>query len=97
MTTAAFQHVLFPEPRLELKPEPNGFGFLFGQMFTADGGVYRIDLMPPASEWSDDMKPSEDLPHPTDWVINLLGREFARVRRRDDIVQAVTSHLVSTT
>lgn len=85
------------KPQLSLKPEPDGFGFIYGTLITEEGEVYRVDIMPPANEWSGSMKPSGGLPHPTDWVIHLDGDEIARVRRRDDIVQAVTSHLVSTT
>ena len=36
-----------PKPRLELKPEPDGFGYLYGQLFASDGNVYRVDIMTP--------------------------------------------------
>lgn len=95
MTMVDVQHVLFPEPRLELKPQPDGFGFVYGQLFAADGEVYRVDIMPPAGEWSGDLKPSGDLPHPTDWVIHVDGEEIARVQRRADIHDAITRCLAT--
>jgi hypothetical protein len=76
-------------PRLVLKPEPDGFGFLYGELVAGDGEAYRVDIMPPATEWRGDMKPSDRLPHPTDWVVHLDGEEIARVRRREDIDGAV--------
>ena len=81
------------KPRLDLKSEPDGFGFIYGRLVAADGEVYRVDIMPPASEWRGDMKPSATLPHPTDWVVHLDGAEIARVRRRDDIADAVVKRL----
>ena len=79
--------------RLTLKDEPDGFGFIYGQYVDADGDVYRVDIMPPATEWRGDMKPSGHLPHPTDWVIHIDGEEIARVRRREDITSAVVKCL----
>lgn len=90
---ASFQPALFPEPRLELKPDPDGFGFIYGHLFSPDGEVYRVDIMPPAGEWSGDMKPTGDLPHPTDWVIHLDGDEIARVRSREDVDDAIARWL----
>lgn len=79
--------------RLVLRPEPDGFGFIYGQLIVGDDEVYRVDIMPPAAEWRGDMKPSGQLPHPTDWVIHLDGDEIARVRRREDIASAVVKRL----
>lgn len=79
--------------RLTLKDEPDGFGFIYGQYVDADGDAYRVDIMPPATDWRGDMRPSKELPHPTDWVVHLDGEEMARVRRRDDIAAAVARRL----
>lgn len=81
------------QTRLTLKDEPDGFGFIYGQYVDANGDVYRVDIMPPASDWQGDTRPSKELPHPTDWVVHLDGEEIARVRRRDDIATAVARRL----
>ena len=72
------------KPRLELKPMPDGFGFLYGQLHVGDDS-YRVDIMPPEPEWRGDIKMQERLPHPTDWVVYVNGDEIARVRKREDI------------
>ena len=81
--------------RLELKPEPDGFGYLYGQLFAPDGIVYRVDIMPPVAMWRGDIKlTGAGAPHPTDWVIFANGEEIARVRRREDLADAVSSRLL---
>ncbi len=84
-------------PRLVLNSEPDGFGFIYGQLVAADGESYRVDIMPPADQWRGDMKPSDGLPHPTDWIVHLDGEEIARVRRREDIADAAAQRLTQRT
>ena len=73
------------KPRLQLKPEPDGYGYLYGQVLAPDGGVYRVDIMPPVPHWRGDTKLGPDLPHPTDWIVFVDGDEIARVARREDL------------
>lgn len=65
--------------RLALKPEPDCFGYIYGRLVDDDGDVYRLYVLPPASEWRGDMKSGDDHPHPTDWIVYLDGYEIARV------------------
>lgn len=83
--------------RLVLKSEPDGFGFIYGQIIDGDGESYRVDIMPPADRWRGDMRPSDGLPHPTDWVVLIDGEEIARVRRREDIDAAVQRRIAQRT
>lgn len=76
-------------PRLELKSEPDGFGFLYGQLLATDGEAHRVDILPSASQRRGDIRPSSELPHATDWIVYLDGNEIARVRRSEDLEQAV--------
>ena len=80
--------------RLELKSEPDGYGFIYGQMFAADGDVYRVDIMPPIADWRGDHKLDGCQPHDTDWVVYLDGVEIARVAKRDQLQTAVTTKLI---
>ena len=82
------------KPCLELKSEPDGYGFIYGQVFAADGEVYRVDIMPPIAEWRGDFKLDGCLPHATDWVVYLDGVEIARVSKRDELQTAVTTKLI---
>lgn len=75
--------------RLELKPMPDGFGYLYGQVFTPDGNAIRVDILPPVAEWRGDIKPGPDTPHPTDWIVYANGDEIARVTRREDLQSAL--------
>lgn len=82
--------------RLELKPEPDGFGYVYGQVFAPDGNVYRVDIMPPIAEWRGGIKLSgQGAPHATDWVIYMNGEEIARVSKRGDIAPALTPQLLA--
>ena len=82
------------KPRLALKSEPDGYGFIYGQVFAADGEVYRVDIMPPIVEWRGDHKHDDYPPNATDWVVYLDGVEIARVARRDQLQTAVTTKLI---
>jgi hypothetical protein len=79
--------------RLDLKPEPDGFGYIYGTLVADDGEVYRVNVLPPASEWRGDMRPGADLPHASDWIVYLDGEEIARVSRREDIAPTVARRL----
>ena len=81
--------------RLELKREPDGIGYIYGQVFAPDGNVYRVDIMPPVGAWRGDIKlTGAGAPHATDWVVYMNGEEIARVMRRDDIASALTPQLL---
>ena len=82
------------KPLLALKSEPDGYGFIYGQVFAADGEVYRVDIMPPIAEWRGDFKLDDYPPHATDWVVYLDGVEIARVAKRDELQSAVTTKLI---
>ena len=78
------------QPPLVLKPEPDGFGFLYGTITAPNGVTIRVDIMPPLPHWRGDIKLNgEGAPHPTDWVVFWDGEEVARVTARDDIAPAV--------
>ena len=79
--------------QLEIKPEPDGFGFLYGRLTTVDGDIFRVDIIPPVSEWRGDIKMKDLPPHPTDWVVFLDGEEIARVRRREDLTHGIARAL----
>ena len=76
-------------PRWTLKPDPDGFGFLYGELVTGRGQVLRLDVMPPASEWRGQFKLEGCEPHISDWVVYLDGIEVARVSAREQIADAV--------
>ena len=43
------------KPELRLKPMPDGFGFIYGELVAGDTH-YRVDIIPPESEWDGDFK-----------------------------------------
>lgn len=55
-----------------LNPEPDGFGFLYGNVDLGGDNIGRVDIMPPVRAWRGSTKLSE-LPHPTDWVVHIDG------------------------
>jgi hypothetical protein len=80
---------------LKLRPEPDGYGYIYGEL-EAGGQSYRVNIMPPESEWRDDFKlPGDGAPHPTDYKIFIDGEEIARVRRREDIPAIITRRLLA--
>ena len=75
-----------PSITILLNHHPDGMGYLYGQLMSRDGEIYRVDIMPPEAEWSGDIRLTAAFaPHPTDWVVYLDGEELARVSRRDDL------------
>ena len=79
------------KPRLKLKPAPDGFGFLYGQLFAPDGAVAHVDVLPPVGEWRGNMKLADYPPHATDWIVYADGEEIARVARREDLVDTLAT------
>ena len=69
--------------RLELKPDPDGFDYRYGEAVTTDGKVYRVNILPPLTHWRGDIKPGEI--DATQWIVYIDGDEVARVARREDI------------
>lgn len=81
---------------LHLKPEPDGFGFLYGTLVDDAGQSHRVDIMPPLPFWHGDMKlTGEGAPHPTDWVAFIDGEEVARVREKVELVGAIATSIAS--
>lgn len=80
---------------LKLKPEPDGFGFLYGTVSDRHGTVHRVDIMPPVAEWRGDIKMAEHGPHATDWVVYADGMEIARVRRREELPSGIGGWLLT--
>lgn len=69
------------EPSLDLKPLPDGLGWIYGTLTDAAGEAYRINIMPPQSEWRGGLDPGEGYrPHPADWVVYIDGEEAGRVQ-----------------
>jgi len=82
------------KPTLVLKPEPDGFGFLYGTITDARGNSRRVDIMPPLPCWRGDVKlDGRSAPHPSHWVTYLDGEEVARVGRRDELEAALIAAL----
>ena len=78
---------------LTLKPEPDGFRYLYGDYIAETGERYRVDVMPPKSHWRGDILLTDNPPHATDWVVYCNGQELARVRERADLDQLVAKRL----
>ena len=78
---------------LTLKPEPDGLGYLYGQYIDESGQRFRVDVMPPKSHWCGDIKPTENPPHQTDWVIYADGEELGRVRKANDLAGIIGERL----
>ena len=77
---------------LQLKPEPDGYGFIYGEL-RCGNSYHTVNIMPPASEWRGDIKLDHAPPHETDWVLYFDGEEVAPVRKRDDIAAEFTALL----
>ena len=69
---------------VHLKDKPDGYGFIYGELYHGDNR-HIVNVLPPASEWAGDMKLDGYEPHESDWVLFLDGDEIARVSRREDI------------
>ena len=82
------------KPELRLKPMPDGFGLIYGELVAGDTH-YRVDIMPPESEWDGDFKLDGFPPHPTDWVVYVDGEEITRVRKRGDLAEATIRALTT--
>lgn len=75
-----------------LKPMPDGFGFLYGELHKGDEH-HRLDIMPPLPHWQGDVMMDDYGPHETDWVVYVDGEEIARVKAREDIEHAAVKAL----
>ena len=82
------------EPKLDLKPQPDGYGFIYGELRDGDDS-HIVNIMPPVSHWSGDFKLTDYEPHETDWVLSLDGEEIARVKERDQIKSKLITKLLS--
>lgn len=78
---------------LNLKPEPDGMGYIYGIYTASDGTTSRVDILPPASEPKPCFVIGDERRHATDWIVFVDGEEIARVATRTDIAAAVTKHL----
>lgn len=76
------------KPKLTLKPHPDGFGFIYGEVVVGDG-ARRVNIMPPRTAWRGDFALPGYGPHATDWVIYLDDEEIGRVRTREELEDAV--------
>ena len=49
--------------------------------------------MPPKSHWRGDIRPTENPPHETDWVICADGEEIARAQEQADLADVIGKRL----
>jgi hypothetical protein len=78
---------------VQLKPMPDGFGFIYGEGVDAFGETRRINIMPPLPFWRGEMKLETSGPHPTEWVLYIDGDEIARAPSRSEIDSALACYL----
>lgn len=77
--------------RLDLKAEPDGFGFYYGTAEMPDGEILHVNVLPPKDQWRGQIYMKNLQPHETDWVLFVDGEEVARARRREDLVPALVA------
>jgi hypothetical protein len=70
---------------LQLTVEPRG-GHYYGWV-DRNGEFVRVEVLPPAHLWRGDVQLENWKPDASAWIVNLHGREFARVERYEDIGQ----------
>ncbi|MGD9785689.1 MAG: hypothetical protein AB7E80_07985 [Hyphomicrobiaceae bacterium] len=72
---------------IELKPVPDGYGFIYGRAFYGGQG-FDINVMPPEAHWAGDFKLAGYEPHTSDWILFVDGQEVGRVAARADVEAA---------
>ncbi len=80
------------KPVLDLRPEPDCMGYLYGRLLLPDGDSRRVDVLPPRPFWRGQNEPSGL--DPTQWIIYVDGEEIARVERREEIAQLAFDQLL---
>ena len=63
---------------LDLKPMPDGYGFIYGEAYRGDDH-HTINVLPPERYWQGQFRLEGHEPHETDWVLYIDGEEVARV------------------
>lgn len=81
--------------KLTISAEQDGMGYFYGTFDAGGEHVYRVDILPPASEPRPYFVLGNERMHPTEWIIFLDGEEVARVCRRDDIEPALANHIAA--
>ncbi|MCH9808449.1 MAG: hypothetical protein K0U74_12005 [Alphaproteobacteria bacterium] len=81
------------EVTLNLNSRPDGYGFLYGDVWRGDEH-HRVNVLPPAGRWAGDLKLEDYEPHATDWVVYMDGEEVARAKERDGLLAVIQQHLL---
>lgn len=79
---------------IELKPMPDGYGFIYGRAYR-DEQAFNINVMPPEAHWACDFKLAAYEPHGRDWILFIDGHEVARVAARDEVEAAFARIIAS--
>ena len=79
--------------KLNLRPQPDGYGFLYGELVT-DTERHRVDILPPLPAWNGDIVLEGFAPDPTHWIVYVHGEEIARVEKRLDLEPILTARLL---
>lgn len=61
---------------VQLKGQPDGFGFFYGSFLDAAGEHYRLDVLPPRELWTGDLR--EEACAADNWIVYLNGEEVER-------------------
>ena len=75
---------------VNLSHDQDGYGFYYGHVKRGDDLVCNVNLLPPAPQWSGDIKMEGYEPHPTEWIVFADGEELARISERGDIDDVLT-------
>lgn len=82
-----------PHTKWQLKPEPDAYGFLYGEVVSERGESLRVDVMPPKPEWRGQIELDGFAPHATEWVAYLEGTDVARSKDQQALAEAIDAYL----
>jgi hypothetical protein len=72
------------EITVNLKAEPDGYEFIYGQAYRGDS-AFIINVMPPQAHWRGQCMLDGYEPHTSDWVFYVDGNEVGRLGGEPDL------------
>ncbi len=78
---------------VRLNPEPDGYGFVYGKVWDAQGEIHDVNILPTVPLWRGQTMLKGFEPDASDWVLYLDGEEIARVSSGAELERLVVAHL----
>ncbi len=79
--------------KLRLSNAPDSYGFFYGTVEDLQGSIRQVNVLPPADQWTGQIRLDNYQPDPCQWSIYIDGELFAKAKKVEQIEMVIADTL----